>query len=136
MKIRHPRKAHGRRLRYGRGLGGSWFILPIPIFRAAGRPRPAPLAAPARVKPGIEVLIEKRLDLIRGKKVGLITNPSGVDAGLRSSIDLLREAEGFELMALYGPEHGARGNAQAGEYVPFYKDEARACPSSASTARP
>jgi uncharacterized protein YbbC (DUF1343 family) len=84
--------------------------------------------SPARVKPGIEVLIEKRLDLVRGKKVGLITNPSGVDAGLRSSIDLLRGTAGVELTALYGPEHGVRGDAQAGEYVPFYKDAASGLP--------
>lgn len=85
-------------------------------------------AAQARVKPGIGILIEKRLDLIRGKKVGLITNPSGVDAGLRSSIDLLRGTPGVELTALYGPEHGVRGDAQAGEYVPYYKDSASGLP--------
>ncbi|MCX6560137.1 MAG: DUF1343 domain-containing protein [Candidatus Aminicenantes bacterium] len=85
-------------------------------------------SVPARVKPGIEVLLEKRLDLIRGKRVGLITNPSGADAGLRSSIDLLRAAPGVELVALYGPEHGVRGDAQAGEYVPFYKDASSGLP--------
>jgi uncharacterized protein YbbC (DUF1343 family) len=79
--------------------------------------------APGRVKPGIEVLLEKRLDLIRGKRVGLITNPSGVDSSLRSTADLLRSAPGVALAALYAPEHGVRGNAQAGEYVPFYVDE-------------
>jgi uncharacterized protein YbbC (DUF1343 family) len=82
-----------------------------------------PSAAPGRVKPGIEVLIEKRLDLIRGKRVGLITNPSGVDSKLRSTADLLRSIPGVTLAALYAPEHGVRGNAQAGEYVPFYVDE-------------
>jgi uncharacterized protein YbbC (DUF1343 family) len=68
-------------------------------------------------------LLESRLDLIRGKKIGLITNPTGVDGLLRSDIDLLRQTAGVELVALYGPEHGVRGNAQAGEYVPFYFDE-------------
>jgi uncharacterized protein YbbC (DUF1343 family) len=89
-----------------------------------------PAAAPQKVrtKPGIEVLLEKRLDLLRGKRVGLITNPSGVDSRLRSSIDLLRAAAGVELVALYGPEHGVRGDAQAGEYVPFYKDSASGLP--------
>jgi len=80
-------------------------------------------SAPGRVKPGIEVLLEKRLDLIRGKRVGLITNPSGVDSKLRSTADLLRSAPGVTLAALYAPEHGVRGNAQAGEYVPFTMDE-------------
>ncbi|MDH4272046.1 MAG: DUF1343 domain-containing protein [Candidatus Aminicenantes bacterium] len=77
----------------------------------------------ARVRLGIEVLLESRLDLVKGKRVGLITNPTGVDGRLRSDIDLLRQAEEVELIALYGPEHGVRGNAQAGEYVPFYQDE-------------
>ncbi len=86
------------------------------------------LSPASAVKPGIEVLLEKRLDLLRGKKIGLITNPSGVDSGLRSSIDLLRAAEGVDLIALYGPEHGVRGDAQAGEHVPFYKDAASGLP--------
>jgi uncharacterized protein YbbC (DUF1343 family) len=69
------------------------------------------------------VLLEKRLDLIKGKRIGLITNPSAVDRRLRSAIDLLREADGAKLAALYGPEHGVRGDAQAGEYVPYYIDK-------------
>ena len=75
------------------------------------------------VKLGIEVFLEGRLDLVKGKKVGLITNPTGVDGRLRSDIDLLGESEQVKLVALYGPEHGIRGNAQAGEYVPFYFDD-------------
>jgi uncharacterized protein YbbC (DUF1343 family) len=80
-------------------------------------------AAPTPVKSGLEVLLEKRLDLIQGKRVGLITNPSAVDRGLRSAADLLAGAAGVKLVALYAPEHGIRGSAQAGEYVPFYTDE-------------
>lgn len=75
------------------------------------------------VKPGLEVLLEKHLDLIKGKKVGLITNPTGVDSRLISSIERLMTTPDVRLVALYGPEHGVRGNAQAGEYVPFYVDE-------------
>jgi len=75
------------------------------------------------VKLGVEVLFEKRLDLIRGKRVGLLTNPTGVDAKLDSVVELFRAHPEVKLAALYGPEHGVRGNAQAGEYVPFYFDE-------------
>ena len=75
------------------------------------------------MKLGIEVLFEKRLDLIRGKRVGLITNPTGVDRNLDSIIERFRQHPDVKLVALYGPEHGVRGNAQAGEYVPFYFDE-------------
>ncbi len=81
--------------------------------------------APVRtmVKLGVDVFFERHLDLVKGKKVGLITNPSGVNGRLQSTIDLFRDHPGVELAALYGPEHGVRGNAQAGEYVPFYMDE-------------
>jgi uncharacterized protein YbbC (DUF1343 family) len=75
------------------------------------------------VKLGVEVLFAKHLDLIRGKHVGLITNPTGVDSQLDSIIELFRSHPDVKLVALYGPEHGVRGNAQAGEYVPFYYDE-------------
>jgi uncharacterized protein YbbC (DUF1343 family) len=81
------------------------------------------MAALTTVKLGVEVFLEGRLDLVKGKKVGLITNPTGVDSRLRSVVDLLRQNGEVELVALYGPEHGLRGNAQAGEYVPFYFDE-------------
>lgn len=77
----------------------------------------------ASVKPGVEVFLEKHLSLVKGKKVGLITNPSGVDRQLRSTAWLFKENPEINLVALYGPEHGVRGNAQAGEYVPFYFDD-------------
>ena len=75
------------------------------------------------VKLGVEVLFAKHFDLVRGKHVGLITNPTGVDSQLDSIIELFRSHPDVKLVALYGPEHGVRGNAQAGEYVPFYFDE-------------
>ena len=75
------------------------------------------------VKPGVEVLFEKHLGLIRGKRIGLIVNPSAVDSHLNSDIELFRAHPEVKLVALYGPEHGARGNAQAGQTVPFYFDE-------------
>ena len=77
----------------------------------------------APVKLGVEALFEKRLDLLRGKRVGLITNPTGVDNHLDSIIERFRQHPDIKLVALYGPEHGVRGNAQAGEYVQFYFDE-------------
>jgi uncharacterized protein YbbC (DUF1343 family) len=83
----------------------------------------APPQAAEKLKLGVEVFLEKHLDLVKGKKVGLITNPSGVDSRLRSTTDLFRNNPDIQLVALYAPEHGVRGNAQAGEYVPFYMDE-------------
>jgi len=63
----------------------------------------------AVAKLGIEVLVDEQLDLIRGKKVGLITNPSAVTSELISSIDILANTDGVDLVALFGAEHGVRG---------------------------
>lgn len=79
-------------------------------------------------KLGVEALLEDRMELIRGKKVGLITNPTGVDRNLNSIVDLLYHHPDVELKALYGPEHGVRGDAQAGVYVPFYIDNKTGLP--------
>ncbi len=76
-----------------------------------------------KVKTGIEVLRERKFDILQGKKVGLVTNPTGVDANLKSTVDILYEASEVNLVALYGPEHGVRGNYAAGEYVKTYTDE-------------
>ena len=72
-----------------------------------------------KVKPGVEVFLEKHLDLVRSKRIGLITNPSGVDSKRISTITLFANTPDIHLVALYGPEHGVRGNAQAGEYVAY-----------------
>ncbi|PLR74029.1 DUF1343 domain-containing protein [Bacillus sp. UMB0728] len=77
---------------------------------------------------GIEVLLDDQKELIEGKRVGLITNPTGVDQELNSIVDLLHNDPEVELTALYGPEHGVRGSAQAGEYVEFYTDEKTGLP--------
>lgn len=76
-----------------------------------------------QVKPGLEVFLEKHLEMVKGKKVGLVTNPTGISSDLESSMELFFNNPNIELVALYGPEHGVRGNAQAGEHVPFYIDE-------------
>jgi uncharacterized protein YbbC (DUF1343 family) len=85
--------------------------------------RSADRSAVAAVKPGVEVFLEKHLDLVKGKRVGLIINPTGADSRLHSTIDLFQANPEIRLVALYSPEHGVRGNAQAGEYVPYYVDE-------------
>ena len=71
----------------------------------------------ATVQTGIEVLRADGFKLLEGKRVGLTTNPTGVDSNLKSTIDILWEAENVNLVALYGPEHGVRGNVHAGDVV-------------------
>lgn len=80
------------------------------------------------VKTGIEVLRERNFDILKGKRVGLVTNPTSVDSKLKSTIDILFESPEVNLVALYGPEHGVRGNYSAGEYVDFYIDETTLLP--------
>jgi uncharacterized protein YbbC (DUF1343 family) len=80
--------------------------------------------ASAQVRPGIEVLLTDSIHLIRGKRVGLITNHSGRDRNGTSSIDLLFKAPGVRLTALFGPEHGIRGEAQAGARIASSVDSA------------
>lgn len=78
--------------------------------------------AQSAVKPGIEVLRDHGFDVLKGKKIGLLTNPSGVDRNLKSTIDILHEAPGVELVRLFGPEHGVRGDAHAGDHTADFKD--------------
>lgn len=74
------------------------------------------------VRPGIEVLERRGFEGLVGKNVGLVTNPSGIDRNLRSTIDILHDAPGVNLKTLFAPEHGVRGDAYAGSYVADTKD--------------
>lgn len=93
--------------------------LALATFGAEGRGA----TARQRVRTGLEVLLDHRLDLIRGKRVGIITNPTGILPDLRHGVDALAAAEGVELVAIFGPEHGFRGSAQAGGSEGSYVDE-------------
>lgn len=84
-------------------------------------PRCASTTSPI-VKPGIETLRESGFAPLKGKRVGLITNPTGVDNNLESTIDILARADGVTLTALFAPEHGVRGNHVAGANVLNEKD--------------
>ena len=79
--------------------------------------RAAAPAAEPRVQLGNEVLASHGFKELRGKRVGLITNPSGVNRQLQSTIDVLRAAPGVKLVALFGPEHGIYGDVPAGDKV-------------------
>ncbi len=80
------------------------------------------------VKPGVEVLKDREFRGLVGKRVGLVTNPSGVDRHLNSTVDILFNAPGVDLVALYGPEHGVRGNVYAGDKVKDTVDDATGLP--------
>ncbi len=82
------------------------------------------LVAGGAVKPGIEVLAGEGFAPLKGKRVGLLTNPTGVDSHLRSTIDILHEAPDVELVALFAPEHGVRGDILGGQNVANTTDPA------------
>ncbi len=73
-------------------------------------------------KLGLEVFVESRLDLVAGQRLGLVASPSSVDGELRSSVERLYQHPAINLVALFGPEHGLRGEAQAGAPVASYQD--------------
>jgi uncharacterized protein YbbC (DUF1343 family) len=107
--------------------------LRVPATKAAdgarGQPGVPSLARPApAVRLGIDVLEADGFKPLRDKRVGLITNPTGVTGDLRSTIDVLHNAPGVKLVALFGPEHGVRGEAHAGAEVEDYRDPATGLP--------
>src|ERR1019366_3050444 len=73
--------------------------------------------ARAEVKLGNEVLAARHFNVLQGKRVGLLSNPSGVNRHLESTIEVLRAAPGVKLVALFGPEHGIYGDVGAGDKV-------------------
>lgn len=78
---------------------------------------------------GLDVILDKGVPPeLASKRVGLITNQTGVDRHLRSIIDLLRDKDGIELVALFGPEHGIWGEAQAGAKVSGAVDQRTGLP--------
>ena len=91
---------------------------------SAGTATPAPAAAadPMPVVPGLEVLVRDSMHLVRGKRVGLITNQSAVTREGELAADLLARTPGVQLVALFGPEHGIRGDLEAGASVSGGRD--------------
>ena len=79
------------------------FLLVVGLSLAACAPN-----APAQVRPGITVLLADSAHLIKGKRLGLLTNQTGIDSAGRRDVDLLT-AGGYRLTALFSPEHGFRG---------------------------
>ena len=74
------------------------------------------------IKTGIEVLKAQNFKTLEGKRIGLITNPTGVDNQMKSTADILFEAPNVNLTALFAPEHGVRGDAHAGDHVDDVRD--------------
>lgn len=86
-------------------------------------------AAPATaMQAGIDVLEISDFALLRGKRVGVITNHTGVDGQGRSTVDVLAASRALTLVAIFSPEHGFRGDARGGDSVEDSKDPATGLP--------
>jgi uncharacterized protein YbbC (DUF1343 family) len=97
-----------------------WLLVAIVSLALAA----ASVDAQGRVRLGVEVLLTDSIHLISGKRVGLITNHSGITPDGRSTIDLIHRAGNVRLTALFAPEHGIRGQAEAGERIGTTVDSA------------
>lgn len=108
-----------RRLRF---VVGAWLVLLVVA--------PGPAAARARVTLGIDVLLGSRIDLVKGKRVGLLTNPSGVDGRLKPTVDRLIEDKRVNLVQLFAPEHGLAGDGKSGtsDRGAYYRHRGRKIP--------
>ncbi|HET7232400.1 MAG TPA: DUF1343 domain-containing protein [Longimicrobium sp.] len=104
--------------------GGAADTLPSPAAGSATAGQPQQ----ARVLPGLEVLVRDSLALVRGKRVGLITNQTAVTSTGEHAVDLLARTPGVRLVALYGPEHGVRGNVEGGVQIANQRDSATGVP--------
>jgi len=79
------------------------------------------------LKTGADVLVEQNFEPLYGYRVGIITNHTATSGG-RHIVDLIHEHESVDVIALFGPEHGIRGDAPAGELIDFETDEATGLP--------
>lgn len=84
--------------------------------------------ASASTKPRIEIQIDTLMKAVKGKRVGMLCNPSSVDSNFRLLADRLHENPDVQLVCFFAPEHGIRGDAQAGDKVTDYKDEITGLP--------
>jgi uncharacterized protein YbbC (DUF1343 family) len=107
------------------GMILSILLVSMLSFAAARQAGPQ---SPVRVKPGIDVLRDRGFDILKGKRVGLITNPTGISANLEQTADILHHAAGVKLVALFGPEHGVRGDVEGGKEVNGFNDSRTGLP--------
>lgn len=92
------------------------WLLPALVFCAVASGQPS-------VRPGIDVLLDECSDMLRNRRVGLITNQTGVSSTLKHSIEILHEHPDINLTALFAPEHGLTGSRAAGAMVPSSVEE-------------
>jgi uncharacterized protein YbbC (DUF1343 family) len=86
-------------------------LMMVPVQSSASQKKKSGGGHVGRVQPGLDVLEAQKFAALKGKRIGLITNHTGVDFNGKSSIELLAHAPGVELVALFSPEHGIAGHS-------------------------
>jgi uncharacterized protein YbbC (DUF1343 family) len=124
-RVKRPVRAHVRKSSPS-FLVLSVFICVHPWFQVPAHGASPALPRDAGTLTGIDVLEAQKFAPLAGKRIGLITNQTGVDRHRRSTIDLLAHAPGVKLVALFSPEHGIRGVVD--ERVPSATDAATGLP--------
>ena len=109
-----------------RALPAAVLALGLSASACGSPPRGAP--ATDTVLPGLEVFLRDPPTELRGRRIGLITNHTGIDRAGVSGIDRLASSADFQLVALFAPEHGIRGSAAPGEHVESTRDEKTGLP--------
>ncbi len=89
---------------------------------------PASAARPGRRRTGFENLAASGYEQLRGRRIGIVTNPTGVTRNVQHIVDVMHADERVNLGAVFGPEHGFRGTAQAGGSEGRYDDPATGLP--------
>ncbi|MFJ7156883.1 exo-beta-N-acetylmuramidase NamZ domain-containing protein [Streptomyces sp. NPDC101118] len=103
------------------GAGAAGAASTVGTARAAGAP-------PGRVRTGFERLAASGYAALAGRRVGVVTNPTGTGPGARHVVDLMHADPRVDLVAVFGPEHGFRGTAQAGGSEAVRRDPATGLP--------
>lgn len=96
------------RWRHESARGARWLLLLLLL---------SPLSGTCEVLPGVEVLARDHAHELAGKRVGILTNPTGVTRELKSTIDVIRSLPQVRVVRLFSPEHGLRGQHYAGDKV-------------------
>lgn len=100
-----------------------------PVAAASGR---GPWSHPRGVRTGVEELVGSDYRMLRGQRVGLISNPTGILPNLRHELDVMHASGRFDLVAAFGPEHGFRGTEPPGGHDDFFVDPRTGVPVYAS----
>ncbi|MGW1926310.1 exo-beta-N-acetylmuramidase NamZ domain-containing protein, partial [Streptomyces massasporeus] len=112
----------------GGALGAVAATAPTASAGAPGTPAEGRAHGHARVRTGFERLAADGYAQLAGERVGVVTNPTGITRDARHVVDVMHADERVDLVAVFGPEHGFRGTAQAGGSEGRYDDPATGLP--------